>query len=147
MQPRLEMNMKTFTKFLFVMDPYEALNLETETSLLLMQELISRGHGVYWLQQEDLALVHSQPMGLVFPVTGAEPLQRAEPVWSNLNDFDAVLVRKDPPFDTEYLQLTLILDHLCCPVQRCESAQGFQREDVAIALAGFHAAYSGQHER
>ena len=106
------MNMKTFAKFLFVMDPYEALNLETETSLLLMQELISRGHGVYWLQQEDLALVHSQPMGLVFPVTGAEPLQRAEPVWCNLNDFDAVLVRKDPPFDTEYLQLTLILDHL-----------------------------------
>ena len=106
------MNMKTFAKFLFVMDPYETLNLETETSLLLMQELISRGHGVYWLQQEDLALVHSQPMGLVFPVTGAEPLQRAEPVWCNLNDFDAVLVRKDPPFDTEYLQLTLILDHL-----------------------------------
>jgi len=29
-----------------------------------------------------------------------------------LNRFDAVLVRKDPPFDTSYLQLTLILDHL-----------------------------------
>ena len=84
------MNMNTLAKFLFVMDPYETLNLETETSLLLMQELISRGHGDYWLQQEGLALVHNQPMGLVFPVTGAEPLQRAEPVWSNLNDFAAI---------------------------------------------------------
>ena len=94
------------------MDPLETLNLETETSLVLMQNLIERGQGVYWLQQEDLALVHDQPMGLVFPVTGTDPLQRAQPAWSNLNLFDAVLVRKDPPFDTEYLQLTLILDHL-----------------------------------
>jgi glutathione synthase len=106
------MNMNTAAKFLFVMDPCETLNLETETSLLLMQELIERGQGVYWLQQEDLSLEHDQPMGLVFPVTGADPLQRVEPAWSNLNWFDAVLVRKDPPFDTGYLQLTLILDHL-----------------------------------
>ena len=104
--------MDTPTKFLFVMDPFETLNLETETSLVLMQDLIERGQGVYWLQQEDIALVHDQPMGLVSPVTGADPLELAEPGWSNLNSFDAVLVRKDPPFDTEYLQLTLILDHL-----------------------------------
>jgi glutathione synthase len=103
---------QTATKFLFLMDPYETLNLETETSLLLMQELIRRGHSVYWLQQEDLALEHDQPMGMVSRVTGTEPLVRAKPSWSNLNLFDAVLVRKDPPFDTEYLQLTLILDHL-----------------------------------
>ena len=58
--------MNTAAKFLFVMDPNETLNLETETSLLLMLELIERGLGVYWLQQEELLLVHDQPMGLVF---------------------------------------------------------------------------------
>lgn len=104
--------MSTPTKILFVMDPLETLNLETETSLVLMQNLIERGQGVYWIQQEDLALVHDWPMGLVFPVTGTDPLERAEPTWSELNLFDAVLVRKDPPFATDYLQLTLILDHL-----------------------------------
>ena len=104
--------MNTPANFLFVMDPLETLNLETETSLVLMQNLIERGQGVYWIQQEDLALVHDRPMGLVFPVTGTDPLERAAPTWSELNLFDAVLVRKDPPFDTEYLQLTLILDHL-----------------------------------
>ena len=77
--------MNTSAKFLFIMDPFETLNLETETSLLLMQDLIERGHSVYWLQQEDLALVHDQPMGLVFPVTGTEPLQRKKPTWSSLN--------------------------------------------------------------
>ena len=59
----------TAAKFLFLMDPYETLNLETETSLLLMQELIRRGHSVYWIQQEDLALEHDQPMGMVSRVT------------------------------------------------------------------------------
>ena len=57
------MSMNTSANFLFVMDPLETLNLETETSLLLMQELIARGQGAYWLQQEDVALVHDQPMG------------------------------------------------------------------------------------
>ena len=104
--------MNTSSRFLFVMDPLETLNFETETSLLLMQELIERGQGAYWLQQEDIALVHDQPMGLVSPVTGTDPLELAGPRWLNLSSFDAVLVRKDPPFDTEYLQLTLILDHL-----------------------------------
>jgi glutathione synthase len=99
-------------KFLFIMDPGETLNLETETSLLLMQELIRRGHSAYWIQQEELALVHDQPMGMVSRVTSAEPLVRTDLAWLSLNLFDAVLVRKDPPFDTDYLQLTLILDYL-----------------------------------
>ena len=99
-------------KFLFIMDPAATLNLKTETSLLLMQELIDRQHHVYWLQQEDIALYHDQPMGKVYPVSGTEPLQRGPAAWENLNGFDAVLVRKDPPFDTVFLQLTLILDHL-----------------------------------
>lgn len=106
------MKLNTRAKFLFVMDPLETLVLKTETSLLLMQALIERGHDVYWLQTEDLALLHDQPMGRVFPVTGTDPVERGQPAWLNLKSFDAVLVRKDPPFDTEYLQLTLILDHL-----------------------------------
>ncbi len=94
------------------MDPEETLNLETETSLLLMQELLRRGLHVYWLQTEDLALKHKLPFGKVSLVTGTEPLARTQPVWINLNEFDAVLVRTDPPFDAQYLHLTLILDHL-----------------------------------
>ncbi len=94
------------------MDPADTLNLETETSLLLMQELIGRGHAVHWLQLEDLSLQHNRPVGKVSRVIAAEPLRRGVPAWTDLDRFDAMLVRKDPPFDTAYLQLTLILDHL-----------------------------------
>ncbi len=99
-------------EFLFIMDPPETLNLETETSLLLMQELIRRGHGVHWVQQEDVWLAHDCPTGMAARVVSVEPLVRAAPVRSSLNMFDAVVVRKDPPFDLEYLHLTQILDHL-----------------------------------
>jgi glutathione synthase len=104
--------MNNSAQILFIMDPSHQLNLETETSLLLMQELLQRGQAVYWLQQEGLVLKQDQVMGKVQKVTGIEPLQRTEPVWTHLDLFDAVLVRKDPPFDTGFLQLTQMLDFL-----------------------------------
>lgn len=58
--------MVTPTNFLSIMDPYETLNLKTETSLLLRQELIERDQGVYWLQSEDLALEHNRQWGGCF---------------------------------------------------------------------------------
>lgn len=51
--------------FLFLMDRYESLNLETETSLLCIDELTARGHRVYWLAESALSLPtfsHSLPL-------------------------------------------------------------------------------------
>ncbi len=132
--------MTSTAKFLFIMDPPETLNLETETSLLLMQELIERQHRVFWAQQEDIALFHDQPMGRVSGVTSAEPLRRMQSSWMNLNDFDAVLVRKDPPFDTTYLQLTLILDHLDRRVAQFNDAKAlrnFNEKILPLRWPGF----------
>jgi len=99
-------------KFVFVMDPYETLNLETETSLLLMDELLARGHRVFWLGQEDIFLQHHIPMGLVAEVRAINPFEKEPSEQASLNDFDAVLTRIDPPFDQNYLHLTYIFDFL-----------------------------------
>ncbi|MBE9536112.1 MAG: hypothetical protein IMF07_02935, partial [Proteobacteria bacterium] len=50
-------------KFLFLMDPYDTLNLETETSLLLMDELKQKGHAVYWIEPDVLHLLNDQVIG------------------------------------------------------------------------------------
>jgi len=63
---------------------------------------------------------------LVSRGTGTAHLEREEPGWSNLSWFHAVLVRKDPPFDTEYFQLTLILDHLDPGVTQFNDVSGEQ---------------------
>jgi len=99
-------------KFVFVMDPYETLNLETETSLLLMDELLDRGHRVFWLEQRDVFLQHHVPMGQVSEVTLINPFTKTSNEEVSLNDFDAVLTRLDPPFDQNYLHLTYIFEHL-----------------------------------
>ena len=89
----------TTARFLFVMDPYESLNLETETSLLLMQALIDRGQTVFYLPYRDLGLLDGSPMGRVHAVRHAEPYRPAASTWMDLNPFDVVVTRKDPPFD------------------------------------------------
>ena len=42
----------------FLMDPYQTLNLETDTSLLCIDELQRRGHRVFWLETANLDLVN-----------------------------------------------------------------------------------------
>ena len=99
-------------KVLFLMDPYETLNLATETSLLLMEEFIARGHQVYWLEQENLWLRQDEPVGLISRVQTLTPFVKDRPVELSLNRFDALLPRLDPPVDQNYLNLTYLLDFL-----------------------------------
>lgn len=118
--------------FVFLMDPYANLNLATETSLLLMDELIARGHDVHWLQQEGLSLKNDQPFGELSRVESVHPFLCSTPESRNLNGFDAILVRKDPPFDTGYLQLTLILDFLSDSVVQFNSVKALREHNEKL---------------
>jgi len=104
--------MQSSFRFLFIMDPYETLNLDTETSLLLMQELLGRGVAVDWLDVDGLVLSNGQLFGEVRQVSSIQPLLRSQPLLRRLDDYDAVLPRMDPPVDSRYLQLTQLLDFL-----------------------------------
>lgn len=104
--------MKNTCQFLFLMDPYETLNLQTETSLLIMQELLARNHQVYWLERSAMYLVQGDPRGIIQPVKSVQPFILGPGIDQSLNDYDAVLLRFDPPFNSNYLHTTYILDHL-----------------------------------
>ena len=105
------MDMQQF-KFLFLMDPYDTLNLETETSLLLMDELRQKGHAVYWIEPPALYLLDDQVMGAPRPLESVSPFKLGQAKEQNLADFDCLLIRNDPPFDMNYYHLMLILDYL-----------------------------------
>jgi glutathione synthase len=105
------MNASSF-RILFLMDPYRTLNLDTETSLLCMDELMLRGHEVYWMQQEDLMLHGRTLSAHTSRVRATSPFALTEPVQRPLDWFDAIVIRKDPPFDAVYLHLTYMLDFL-----------------------------------
>jgi len=99
-------------KFLFVLDPLEALHAYKDTSVAMMRAAQARGHEVYHCEQGDLysqAGVHARAGRL--ELTGDDAhWHRAQPRRSApLATFDAVLMRKDPPFDMEYLTSVWLL--------------------------------------
>ena len=97
-------------EMVFIMDDYSSLNMETETSLLLIETLIERGVTVFWAEQRDLILLQDQLHILVRKVQTVQPFELGETYEIPAEKFDAIVVRPDPPFDENYLHLTYLLD-------------------------------------
>ena len=101
-------------KLLFVADPLEVFKTYKDTTFAMMSEAASRGYTLFACEPKDLVW---QSGGRVeatlreFTLT-ADPhdwfVQQAAPTLA-LADVDAVLMRKDPPFDSEYFYATHLL--------------------------------------
>ncbi|HSI44459.1 MAG TPA: glutathione synthase [Methylotenera sp.] len=98
-------------KLLFILDPLEKLNPAKDTSLAIMLEAESRGHQLFVCLLHDLFL-----RGNIAKVNAKQfHFNEANYILENSiehtpADFDAVLMRKDPPFDNEYLYSTYLLE-------------------------------------
>lgn len=126
-------------KFLFIIDPFSRLHLEKDTSLLLINEAIRRGYRVYSTVAHEITRF---PAGLRARVwSHREPIgedilaQKPRLEDADLNRFDLIFIRKDPPFDTSYLALCLLLQELSGPliINRPESLLRYN-EKLAILL-------------
>ncbi|MDJ0846911.1 MAG: glutathione synthase [Myxococcota bacterium] len=100
--------------FLFVMDPIGAVDIDADTTFVLMLEAQRRGHRVLYADPADLGVEDGRPVVRARPVT----LRREAgnhvdlgPVRNLVLDDDVDLVwqRKDPPVDAEYVTATQIL--------------------------------------
>ncbi|HLV68636.1 MAG TPA: glutathione synthase [Polyangiaceae bacterium] len=100
-------------RFLFVMDPFEGLAWDKDTSFAFMRAAARRGHEVWHCLLHHLGhrgrAVHARARRLT--VHAGPPFLTADSERTiELFDFDAVLLRKDPPFDVPYLRATQQLD-------------------------------------
>ena len=97
----------------FIVDPLARLKAYKDSSVFMMREAASRGHEVYAFEMQDLF-----SFGTVSANVSRLSLSNDNDGWyavtanqtQPLTFFDAVLMRKDPPFDQEYLYATLLLD-------------------------------------
>lgn len=96
-----------------VMDPISAIKPHKDTSFAMMLEAQRRGANVVYFELKDLYLDNGKPMGLATPVTvkdsADEFYQLGETYTIGLGEIDVLLMRKDPPFDSEFLYATHIL--------------------------------------
>ncbi|MEZ4253163.1 MAG: glutathione synthase [Polyangiales bacterium] len=104
-------------RVLVVMDPVSTVQVDADTSFALMLEAQARGHRVDHALASDLELLD----GRVFVTSRRATMQRVaeapillgEPELLDVGaEIDVVLIRKDPPFDSDYLWLTLLLERL-----------------------------------
>jgi glutathione synthase len=105
---------------LFIIDPLDTLNLTTETSVLLMEELARRGHAAAVATLPDLYLTEQgagvRAAGIRLRATRRPFYELDAVVDRPFTDFDLVLMRKDPPVDTAYLAATYILERAAAVV-------------------------------
>ena len=103
-------------KFLFILDALESLKAYKDTSVATMRAAQARGHQIFFCRQGDLhwkgqILARAGRLSLTgndedwYRVLDAD----ADRTGSALASFDAVLNRKDPPFDLEYLTASWLL--------------------------------------
>ncbi len=97
-----------------VMDPVESIQIDADTTFVLMLEAQRRGHRVLCCQPTDLGASEGRVTARVRPVTlRREAGRHAELGPARVvvldDDADVVLQRKDPPVDAEYVAATQIL--------------------------------------
>ena len=110
----------------FLMDSIASVNLKKDSTLAMIRAALRRGWRVSYLEQRDLAWKDDRPMALLRDLS-IEPdfledldPARAGPDWCRLGDAieldlataDVVMMRKDPPFDMEYIYTTYLLERV-----------------------------------
>lgn len=106
------------TRLGIVLDPIQGFNPKKDTTLLLMQAAQARGWQVIGFEQGNLWLEQGIAMGRGRPLqVDADAhlkthnwYQAGEACDFTLGELDALLMRKDPPFDGEYIYSTYILE-------------------------------------
>ena len=105
-------------QILFVADPLESFKISKDTTFVMMRELQKRGHTVSACEPTDLVwtsggFVNAGVRDITLtgdPTHWFKPRQSAEKQTRALKDFGAVVMRKDPPFDSEYFYATHLLE-------------------------------------
>ncbi len=128
-------------KFLYVMDPLARIQIAGDTTFALMLEAQARGHENWFCEPRHLALEHDRPASGAWPVT----VRRVEgdhyilgpQAQVFLDDFDVVLMRKDPPFDMDYYFATLLLERARGKTLLINDPRGLREANEKLAVLRF----------
>ena len=98
-----------------IMDPVAGIKVEKDTTLALLLASQRRGWEIYYMEMKDVYLTGNTARADTRVLTVADDktswyrFQRQSDL--ALSELDVILMRKDPPFDMEYIYVTYILEH------------------------------------
>lgn len=101
-------------RLVVVMDPISEIKPAKDTTLAMLLAAQARGWQIWYAEQQNLWLRDGVPMARLAPLQVQDDLESwyelGESQVQGLAEFDVILMRKDPPFDMEYIYTTYILD-------------------------------------
>jgi glutathione synthase len=111
---------------LFILDPLDSLKAYKDSSVAMMREAAARGHTIWATEQGDIAWmgrgITANAHRLRVNADEHDWYEVTDSAERRLADFDTVMMRKDPPFDMEYVYSTYLLE-----LAEKEGAQVFNR--------------------
>ncbi len=97
-----------------VMDPIQSINVKKDTTLAMMLAAQRKGWQVYYMRQTDLYLDQGKARGLMAKLEVRDDpkdwFTLAQQQDLPLTELDVVLMRKDPPFDMDFVYSTYLLE-------------------------------------
>lgn len=101
-------------RVLVVMDPIERINLKKDSTMAMLWAASRRGHQLGYALQSDLFINNGKAFGTIAPLQVFENTpayyQLGERTVESLASYDVILMRKDPPFDLNFIYSTYILE-------------------------------------
>ena len=97
-----------------VMDPIAQISFKKDSSLAMLLAAQARGWQLFYMEQQDLYQKENVARGRMRPLKvfydPAHWFELEEEVDQPLSDLDVILMRKDPPFDNEFVYSTYLLE-------------------------------------
>jgi glutathione synthase len=129
-------------RLVVVMDPIAAIRPAKDSTLAILVAAQARGWQLFYAEQKDLSLRDGVAWGRLAPLQVFDDLAHwfvlGEPQNERLGDFDVILMRKDPPFDMEYVYTTYLLDRaLIQGALVCNRPQGLRDMNEKVYTAWF----------
>ncbi|WP_330147478.1 glutathione synthase [Shewanella oncorhynchi] len=97
-----------------VMDPISEINIKKDSSFAMLMAAQERGYQLFYMEMADLAMVNGVAMANMRPLTvfndASKWFELGEDTDTPMSELDVILMRKDPPFDTEFIYATYMLE-------------------------------------
>jgi glutathione synthase len=129
-------------RLVVVMDPIESIKPAKDSTLAILIAAQARGWQIFYAEQKDLWLRDGVAFARLAALTVTDDLSawfdRGATRTAKLGDFDVILMRKDPPFDMEYIYTTYILDRAQAQgALVCNAPQGLRDMNEKVYTAWF----------
>ncbi|MCX8738162.1 glutathione synthase [Gilliamella sp. B2824] len=97
-----------------VMDPISQIKIKKDTSFAMLHEAQKRGYQLFYMEMNDLFLLNGEAYATIRTLTvhndNSHWFDMGDEQTLPLSELDVILMRKDPPFDTEFIYATYILE-------------------------------------